>query len=61
MQGAGLAERQQRIISRVARVDDAALLARIERMLEEHLAQARLVPLREDDIDAILQNLLECD
>lgn len=61
MQGAGLLERQQRIISRVAHVDDAALLERIERLLEEHLTYAKLVPLSEDDVDAILQNLLDSD
>ncbi len=61
MQGVGLMERQQRIISRVAHVEDAALLERIEHMLEEHLAHARLVPLNEDDVDAILQTLLDFD
>jgi len=61
MQGEELAERQQRIVSRVAHVEDAALLEKIEQMLEEHLAQARLVPLREDDVEAILQRLLDCD
>ena len=61
MQGAGLTEHRQRVISRIAHVEDVALLDRIERMLEEHLAQAKLVPLREADVDAILQLLLESD
>lgn len=61
MEGAGLMERQQRIISRLTDVEDAALLERIERMLEEHLAHAKLQPLSECDIDAILQTLLDCD
>ncbi len=61
MPGLRVVERQRRIISRVADVEDAALLERIERMLEEHLARPRLVPLREDDIDKILERLLDCD
>jgi hypothetical protein len=61
MDGAGLVERQQRIISRLTDVEDASLLEAIERLLEEHLTRARLQPLREDDVDAILQILLDCD
>ncbi|MEJ2289791.1 MAG: hypothetical protein P8Y02_14350 [Deinococcales bacterium] len=61
MEGAGLMERQQRIISRLTDVEDAALLETIERLLEENLAHAKLQPLSEGDIDAILQVLLDCD
>jgi hypothetical protein len=61
MPGVRVAERQRRIISRVANVEDAALLERIERMLEEHLSRPTLVPLREDDVDKILQRLLDGD
>ena len=61
MPGLRVVERQRRIISRVADVEDAALLERIERMLEEHLTRPRLVPLREDDVDKILERLLDCD
>lgn len=59
MQGAALMERQQRIISRVAYVDDEALLERIERLLEDYLQRDRLVPLSDGDVDAILQTLLD--
>jgi vacuolar-type H+-ATPase subunit E/Vma4 len=59
MQGAALNECQQRIISRVAYVDDEALLERIERLLEDYLQRDRLVPLSDGDVDAILQTLLD--
>ncbi|HKI58970.1 MAG TPA: hypothetical protein VKA00_07140 [Trueperaceae bacterium] len=62
MQGSNfLAERQHRLIARLARVDDAGLLDAIERLLDEHderVARLRLVPLEESDVDAILDELL---
>jgi hypothetical protein len=61
MQGAALMERQQRIISRVAYVDDAALLERIEQLLEDYLQRDRLMPLNDGDVDAILETLLDID
>lgn len=61
MEGAGLVERQQRIIARLTDVQDAALLETIERLIEEYLAHVKLQRLREDEVDAILQVLLESD
>lgn len=61
MQGSPLAERQQRIISHLTSVDDPALLEAIERLLDDHLSHAKLVPLEEAEVDAILQHLLDCD
>ncbi|HKI56415.1 MAG TPA: hypothetical protein VKB31_04625 [Trueperaceae bacterium] len=62
MQGSNhLADRQHRLIARLARVEDAALLDAVESLLDEHderMARLRLVPLEESDVDAILKDLL---
>ncbi len=58
MEGTPLAERQRRIISRVARVDDPTLLEAIERVLDEDGAHPRLMPLEEADVDRLVRLLL---
>lgn len=61
MEGTPLAERQRRIISRVARVDDPTLLEAIERVLDEDSAHPRLMPLEDADVDRLVRLLLGPD
>jgi len=59
MQGAGLLERRQRLIAALAGIEDPSLLDAIERLLDEHHVRARLLPLQDAEVDAMVEDLLE--
>ena len=59
MRGARLLERRQRIIATLAGIDDPWLIEAIERLLEERDVRAKLLPLQDAEVDAMMEDLLE--